>query len=602
MIDDDNNIIDMDSILEDADGGEDVNDIDAKIKELQAKKVRAKGGKKDKVELAKKYRAFHNAKKIYDNFSLSLHRDQQPRYFYKLLTTKQDKKNNVIRAQDIRYFSHGSLYPNFAELESQLSKTYLRMMIEGGIMSIQHPNGEYEQYKFDRRIYDKMTNTTHRVDDKTYNLVDLSEKLQPQQVGEMVCPTIIRALLYSITGNVITWNEETKDWDCNKPETLEWFEKWIYGAVHANIGDFSMSMPIIFGPGKVGKNALFDIVIRQMLGTWCCFTGTWDVIDSNFTAFKLGKTFMFVDEIPERSEWTKLKNATGSLIQYIKEKYGPEFEIDNCIVYAMGSNNHTFPLPWEDGEQMMRVSPIKTTTDSTFAGNTVRMLNKENEGLFEEPFVDALIRSTDNDPDKMTEFQKGDYILRHVMAGEWQGRDTAQQFLNYLHKKFGTSSFQLSPLRGTDWEEIKETKTNAVEVTVNFIKAHQPEVITITELYDIYKVAAGDEKFAKNKGNFLADVKHGIQNIGYMFKRSGHIANGIRDDSFIRVNADRGAMAKHKIDMDRYIKTDGVPGKPNKFLVWPLNVNDQDDHYEQVVGAMFKPVTKEDLMKKMGKR
>jgi hypothetical protein len=600
MIDNDDNIIDMDSILADSDTdvSTDVNDIDAQIKELQAKKVRAKGGNKDKVELAKRYRAFHNAKKIYDTYKLSLHRDQQPRYFYKLLTTKQDKKNNVIRAQDIRYFSHGSLYPNFAELESQLSKTYLRMMIEGGTINIQRPTGEHEQHAFERRIYDKMTNTTHRVDDKTYNLVDLSEKLQPQIVSEMVCPTIIRALLYSITGNVIKWNEETKDWDCNKPETLEWFEKWIYGAVHANIGDFSMSMPIIFGPGKVGKNALFDIVIRQMLGTWCCFTGTWDIIDSNFTAFKLGKTFMFVDEIPERSEWTKLKNATGSLIQYIKEKYGPEFEIDNCIVYAMGSNNHTFPLPWEDGEQMMRVSPIKTSMESTFAGNTVLMLNKENEGLFDEPFVDALIRSTDNDPDKMTEFQKGDYILRHVMTAEWQGRQTAQDTLNYLHQKFGKSTFQLSPLRSTDWADIKETKTNAVEVITSFVKSHSPDIITMTELYDIYKVAVSDEKYAKSKGNFLADVKHSIEHQGYTFRRVAHIAAGIRDDAFIKNTASRGVAGKHKIDMDRYIRTDGMPGKPNKFLVWP---NEADEHYEQVVSEIFKPVTSADLIKKMRK-
>lgn len=591
MIDENDLINDLD-IEDEMELGE----IQAKKKELEAQELRAKSGKKDKVELAKQYRAFHNAKKIYDEFNLSLHRDQSPRYFYKLLTTKTDKKKNIIRVQDIRYFSHGSLYPNFSELETNLSKVYLRKMIEGGTIKIQRPSGEIEQHTFERRVYDKMTNTTHTVDEKTYNLVDLTNKLQPQEVVDAVCPLIVKALLYSITGNTINWNQKTKQWDCDKPDTLEWFEKWMYGAVHANIGDFSMSMPIIFGPGKVGKNALFDIIFRQLLGTWCCFSGTWDIIDSNFTAFKLGKTFIFVDEIPERSEWTKIKNATGSLISFVKEKYGPEFEIDTCIIYAMGSNNHTFPLPWEDGEQMSRVSPIKTTADSTFAGNVVKMLNQEYDGQFDEPFVDVIIRASDNDPTTMTEFQKGDYVLRHLMAGEWQGRDCAQQTLNYLHKKFGNSTFQLSPLRSTDWADIKETKVNGIETTVSFIKAHEPDIITHSELYDIYTVAVGEPTRIKTKQNMMADIKQTIIDLGYDYKRSAYISGNIRENLFIK-RITTSSMIDYKINIDKYIKTEMNSGKQNKFLIWP----DEKETYEEVQSNLFKPVTAADLAKKMRK-
>lgn len=567
---------DLDDMMDLDDLDNNPDEIDAKIKELQAKKSRARSGGKNKEELKKKAQAIELAKKIYNDYGFSFHRDNQPRYFYKLMTSKTDKKGNTIRMQDLQYFSHGSLYPNFSELEFELTRRYLRRMIEGDTITWQDHTGTIHQETFQRRVYDKMTNTTHQVDEKTFNLVDLSDKLQPQDSGPADCPTIVRALLYAITGNVITWNPERQDWDCDKPDTLEWFEKWLYGAVHANVGDFAMSMPVIFGDGKVGKNALFDIIVRQMLGTWCCFTGTWDVIDSNFTAFKLGKTFMFIDEIPERSEWTKLKNATGSLVQYIKEKYGPEFEVDNCIVYAMGSNNHTFPLPFEEGEQMMRVSPIKTTRHSTFADNTVKMLNQQYQDQFDEPFVDAIIRASGNDPAGMSDFQKGDYVLRRLMASEWQSRECAQQLLNYLHHKFAGGTYQLSPLRSTDWNMIRETKINGVEVTVEFVLAHRPEIISVTELYEIYREAVGDPTKCKNKQNFTGEIREALTAQGYEYRRSATLRDRARDNTFVRIDAERGAIHKHTYDFDRYIRTEMVNGRQLRHLIWPAT---QDDFY-----------------------
>lgn len=551
---------------------DDYDDSEERIKrlaELEAEKARLKTGSKDRSAIKKRYLSFQRAKKIYDETKINLFRGQQPKYFYSLLTTKYDKRGNTINVQDIVYFTHSSLYPSFVELESDDSKRFLRKMIEGETIRLQAPTGEIEEHIFDRRVYDKLTNTNHIVDEKTFNLVNLDKRLIPQAVDTAECPVIYKALLYAITGNVITWNDKTNSWDCDKQETLDWFEKWIYGAVHANIGDNSMSMPVIFGSGKVGKNALFDIIFRQILGTHACFSSTWDIIDSNFNSFKLGKVFMFIDEIPAREDWDKVKNMTGSPVTYVKEKYGPEFEVDNCIVNAFGSNQTTYPLPWEDGNQMMRVSPIKTNPRSTFAENTVKMLNQQHRGEFDEPFVDALIRASGNDPDSMTEFKKGDFILRDLLAAEWQSRAAAQDFINYLHAKYQSDYYQLSPLRSKDWQDIKESKVNGIEVTMEFVKAWMPEVITITELHEIYSVVMMDTGRAKNKQNFTADIKDPLADIGYEFKRVAHLKNNVREDIFIKATAPRGAAAAYAAQYDRYIKTEMVNGKQIKHLVWP---------------------------------
>ena len=588
----------MENYEENYEFGDDPEEIDAKIKELQAKKVRAGSGKKNKREIAATYHSFMNAKTIYENYGLSLHRHQSPRYFYKLQTNKIDKRGNNIRVQDISYFSHQGLYPNFVELESDASKKYLRKMLEGGTMSVQTPQGEIVEYNFERRIYDKLTNTQHQVDEKTFNLVDLSGRLLPREHDEIIeYPAIYKALLFAITGNVIHFDKQINQWVGDKPDTLVWFKKWLYGAVCANIGDNSMSMPVIFGSGKVGKNALFDIIFRQILGTWACFSSTWDVVDGNFNSFKLGKVFMFIDEIPPREEWSKVKNMTGSPVSFIKEKYGPEFEVDNCIVNALGSNSTTYPLPWEDGEQMMRVSPIKTNIKSTFAENTVKILNQENEGLFDEPFVDALIRSSGNDPTTMSDFKKGDFVLRNLMSSDWQGKEGCQMLLDCLHQEFKGTTFQLSPLRSTDWEEIKATKINGVEIVIEMMAAHRPDVIIASELYEIYSTALSDTLKAKNRQNFLAEIKDRMIEMGYDYKRSPHLADGIRDNTFIKNDRSRrGNLLNYKPDYDRYVKTETVNGRQFKRLVWP---DDQlDDHFDDMFQPKVSPKVKEVLNKR----
>lgn len=543
--------------------------------------------KKEREADAKVYAAYAAAKRVYNNYGLGFYRDGQPRYFYKILTTKRDKHGTEMRMLDLKYSGPSSLYPNFVELQSDMSRQFLRRMIEGETLQIKSPDGEFIEETFERRVYDKMTNTTKLVDDKTYNLVDVSHKLMPQDVDDE-CPIILRALLYAVTGNQIVWNEKHQDWDCDKPETLEWFEKWLYGVVHASIGDWSLSMPIIFGSGKVGKNALFDIVIKNCLGEWCTFTSTWDIFNSNFDAFKIGKVFVFIDEIPERSEWERIKNATGSQTQYVKQKYGPEFEIDNCIAYAMGSNKTSFPLPWEDGEQMMRVSPIRTHKNSTFAGNTVKMLSKK----YGETFVDDLIRASGNNPDTMTEFKKGDYILRSLMASDWQTPEAAQQLLNYLHKKYGGNTYQLAPLRATDWHAIAQTKVEGISETVAFIVEHDPEVIPLDVLYEIYCVFMDDDKRCKNKPNFLGDVQSVMLEHGYEYKQSAKISADTRVKLFAKIDLPHGRLTKipaeSVMENVNYIEVlqDSV-GKSVRRLRWATEKEAQINKKTRMSGELY---------------
>jgi hypothetical protein len=197
------------------------------------------------------------------------------------------------------------------------------------------------------------------------------------------------------------------------------------------------------------------------------------------------------------------------------------------------------------------------------------MLNKEHENELSEPFVDALIRASGNDPDTMTEFKKGDFTLRNLLASEWQSRDSAQQALNYLHSKYKSDYYQLSPLRSKDWMDIKESKVNGIEVTQEFVKAWSPEVITTTELHEIYTVIMSDTNRIKNKQNFTADIKDNMHDLGYDFKRVATLKNNIREDIFIKVNAIRGAAHQYVAQYDRYIKTEIVNNRQIKHLIWP---------------------------------
>lgn len=534
--------------------------------EKQAEKE-AKQAEKAELSNAQKYKIFKQALQVYENTGMSFIIDGQPKYFYKLTTTKQNARTKKEEScTELKYINHGTLYPNWTELEHPYAKTVFRKMINGEAISVVNEEDQTETYQFKSRVYSKLVNTVDIVDDQTYNTLDLSRVMQPNYDKEVKqeCPLIMRALLFALSGNTIEWNESKNDWVGDKPENLEFLEKWSYGALHAAIGNNMLSMPIIFGSGKVGRNSYFEIVFGNVLGSDLRFSGVWDVIDSSFNAFKLGKVFIFIDEIPERGEWNKVKNATGSLKEYIKQKYGAELEVDNCIVYAMGSNQVLFPLPFEDGPQMMRVSPIKAVKTSTFAENTVKILDRSRgQGYCKKLLEDAGIDTTNMDI-----FAIGDAVLRGPLAEEWQSRANAQQLLNYLDQTYKRDRYHLAPLRGQDWDEITEYKKDAVKATAEFIIGHDPEIISTHEIYEIYKIIQSERNSSMSKqiASVTESIRTYMENVGYTYSKDAVIDDNARTNVFRKNTLARGLIATYKEDFTKYICEEMVNGRPMRRL------------------------------------
>jgi len=536
-------------------------------KQERAAQREAKAAEKEELSTSQKYKIFMETLDIYNSTGMSFIIDGQPKYFYKLTTTKQNARTKKEEScTELKYIGHGSLYPNWTQLEHPYARTLFRKMINGGDISITNSDDATETYHFESRVYSKLVNTVDIVDANTYNTLDLTRIMQPQydpQVPQQ-CPPILRALLYALSGNTIVWDDEINDWAGDKPENLEFLEKWSYGALHASVGNNMLSMPIIFGSGKVGKNAYFEIVFANILGSDLRFSGVWDVIDSSFNAFKLGKVFIFIDEIPERGEWNKVKNATGSLKEYIKQKYGAELEVDNCIVYAMGSNQVLFPLPFEDGPQMMRVSPIKAVKTSTFAENTVKILDRERgEGYCKKLLEDAGIDTTDMDA-----FAIGDAVLRGPLTEEWQSRACSQQFLNYLDQTYKRDRYHLAPLRGQDWDEITEYKKDAVRATAEFIIGHDPEVISTHEIYEVYKIIQSERnsQMSKQLASVTESVRVYMEAAGYIYCKNATITDNAQTNIFRKAGLAKGNIATYEEDFARYISEEMVNGRPMRRL------------------------------------
>jgi hypothetical protein len=274
----------------------------------------------------------------------------------------------------------------------------------------------------------------------------------------------------------------------------------------------------------------------------------------------------FGDEIPISGEWNKIKNATGSLKQYIKIKYGVEMETDNCVSYAWGSNQELFPLPFEDGPQMMRVSPIKVGA-STFAENTVKMLDKEHGANY----VENLLKGAGIDTSKMSQFDIGDAALRGVLSEQWQSHAVNQQFLNYLDQKYKSERYHLPPLRGQDWKDIEEYKKDAIRCTAEFIGEHGPDIITTREVHEIYKVIQSDRNAVAHKqlNSTTETIKQYLLDLGYCYKKDATLADNTRCNIFCKGGLEHGAIRHYAEAHDKYIKEEMVHGKYQRRLVAP---------------------------------
>ena len=503
-----------------------------------------------------KWNAFVKSEEVLLETDMKFFRDSQPKYFRKLQTKSWHKKTNVEFVNtEVRFYPPSSLAENWLQLKDQRAKDMFRVMVEGGELIVKNPEtGEIIKKTYPSRVYDKITNTLKKVDNITYNMLDLNDKLEPNYEPDdnTDCPIIIKALLFAVSGNIITYDDALGRFVGDKEESLLWMEKWLYGTVYADIGNNMASFPVFYGSGKVGKNALFDVILKQLLGKDACFSGTWDTIHGNFDGYKLGKVMMFIDEVPEKGSWEVLKNMTGSTDAFVKQKYGAEFVIDNTVRYAVGTNEEVYPLPVENGPQMMRVSPIKTSRSSTFAENTVKMLDKYKG----ENYCRNLLRESDDtlNVDSMDDFTVGDALLRNVLQNEWANRESNQQLLNYLHSTYKSESgnYSLPPLRGIDWDNIVRDKIPAVQKVVDYITDQEIETITTMEMYEIYKVLQAERNDSLKKLNgFSQSIVEPMLRAGYAQHKDAYLKNGVRTTVYSSIV--KSSFSEYEMNIDRYI-------------------------------------------------
>lgn len=547
----------------------------AKKEQQQIQKEEASG----EESTESKWQAFQSAVKAYDAYKFCFHRAPMPRYFCKTTyfdldrDTKQERKTS-----ELNFYPATSMGMNFVELSNPMTQRYLRQIVEGGEFRLTNPDTkETEVFSFPRRVYTKLGNMRHIPDEKVYNMIDLSESMKPQDWVDGTpipeCPQVLKALLIALSGSTIVVNPLTGDLFGSKQETIDWLERWIYSVSYAAVGNNATSMPVIYGKGKKGKNAVAEYVIPGMLGTELCFTSVWDIIDGNFNSFKIGKVFMFIDEVPPREEWNKIKNLTGSLTDFVKEKYGPEFQIDNTIAWAMGTNQMTFPLPLEDGDQMMRVSPISVVKGLTFAEATYEILNASEAGL-----IESVLAGLGIDLEKYpSKFNKGDVFLRQ-MPQLWREKEVLQQFLNYLHYKHAPKDgekFTLEPLRSVDWVELTQNKKSPLSKTVEYIVERNVDAISIFEVQEIYKICAGDAvstQFNKHKNTIVAEITPMLEEYGYSFlprKRitlTGSSSAPVEGQMWFKGESPRGYATRY----NDFFATHQVPGgKDVRSLIYP---------------------------------
>jgi hypothetical protein len=449
-------------------------------------------------------------------------------------------------------------------------------------------------------------NTLCVADKNTMNLIDLSEVMKPNKVDEPKLNWIFSCLFDAMGGQ--------------KAENKDWLLKWVYAVVYANIGDPLMTFPVIFGEGKIGRNALFDMIIPTILGRSLCQTGTWDTMDSNFNQFKLGKVFTFIDELPDRADWNKIKNQSGSLSSYVKTKYGPEFEIDNCIISAYGGNSKTYPLPMEDGRQMSRVSPV-CSDGKTFA----QLVYERGTELYGVGFMEAEYKRITNKDAPTTGdymFEIGDKYLRNT---QWATKDKIQDFLDYLHATYSPDGpdwqpdndikFILNPLRGKDWADIREQKKDPAVAVIEYLIKANPDFILTKVAYAMYEIAfkqrygnhankKSEISFGMTLANILNNTIDETNALGetiqpeqrYLKKRPMVVHADAEKQDYVWFHKDY-AGSTTKVDSNRheYIVDTATNGRTEPALKFELSNDDTDTEEVAVtIDKVETPIAKSD--------
>lgn len=472
-----------------------------------------------------------------------------------------DKKRKIeVHQNEVVYFNYADIRKSFLELGSKQAMWWFRAALEGKTITTKTEDGTVLEYTGPNRVYYRMVNQLSEPDNDTYNLINLTDAMRPTK-PESELPWVMQSLFDALGG-------------C-KAENSEWLMKHTYAITYADVGNNLMAFPVIFGDGKIGKNALYDVIVPSMLGKSRCMTATWDTMDSNFNQFLLGKVFAFVDELPERANWDKIKNMSGSLSSYVKVKYGPEFEISNTLGLVFGGNCKTYPLPFEQGRQMSRVSPIKAN-GTTFA----ELVYYRGNDLFGEGFMEAEYEKLTNlSVAELTEadfaYEIGDKYLRNT---KWATRENVQQLMNYLHTRFSPAGFNwnpdsdvkfvLNPLRGQDWEEISKSRKDPLEVLAKYFRELQPDYIIIDVAYEMYKIMFKSKYSAgincKNQGNFKEAFTEALM--------STHNCK--------RVRVDRGSAAPQIWVLIKLNKRPDVTWNRDDYI---LDINEGTKHAESIL-------------------
>lgn len=544
-----------------------------KKEELKEAKANAKieqAGESEVDQKLSNYYRFKRAKDFIEANELGFFRDSTDFFIKKNYCTIDRKTGKKFYECQLDTYGYNNIIPAFkTEIRDMYTRDLIRELLDGEEIIIENPSGEMESFQLERsRVYNKLVSTPKQEDPETYNMIDLSNTVKPTGNKDAKLYWVTAAHLKALGGQ--------------KGENIDSVKRYIYSVSVADIGNNQCAMLVIFGPGKSGKNALAELVIPSILGAELCFAGTWDTIDSNFNAFKLGKVFIFIDELPVLSTWGKIKQWLGGIKDYIKKKYGQESECDNAICYMLGSNSENYPLPVEDGRQMNRVSPIKAVKKHTFAEtvyhDSVKIYGK---GWIEK----KLARRVDLNTVTKTPFEIGDAYLR-AYTDQWTSKIVIQNLVDVLHNEYGSDKqFKFSPLRGDDWNEILSTKGDLSVAAVEYMVAHDPDYIVIDDLLEVYllkhaeRVSHGSRASTKGEDSLRSKADELLPGYGYIrrgrscrvtFDSSvGHkakTASGSVDLQRV-VYAKPEYTEKFETQLDSYIAEIYTPSGPKKMLL-----------------------------------
>lgn len=371
-----------------------------------------------------------------------------------------------------------------------------------------------------KKSYNFIMNTMDTIeeldDHRVFNTVDTKPLITPEVKDDKIeCPWIFRCLGESMGSG--------------KEENIRYFHKYVYTLCWGDPGNPMTPLLVFYGKGRGGKGFTYERLLPLLLPKSRIMVGMYGLLSGNFNKFELGKTAMLIDEVPPMNAWNLIKNWTGSRSGVVNMKYGAMIEIDNTIARAVASNSEVYPLPYEEGKQMDRVSPMKMERNFTFGEVIYRNWAEEFDTMEIEDFLKSILgcetlpisRETySNDSDY--HFKIGDMMLKNCPE-LYEDPSTVQQYANWLHQEFNAKEgrFFLEPLRGSDWDEIISNKVDCSIKIAEAMIENGEDYIFVDDIMEVYNVLYSEGKKEKKFQNSKAKVKELIgpllEDAGYEF-------------------------------------------------------------------------------------